>query len=101
VTLKPIFVPISEVMKFYEKVEGADTLRRCPICQGSGEFDVPSNMGPAVPKCGVCKGTGFVDLASTCACGMPAVLFKDDICYCGRDLCLNNLKHRRPVGLGC
>lgn len=89
------FIPIEAVMKFVENVKHANTIRLCPVCNGTGEFDTPSNMGPGVPKCWVCKGTGGVDMASTCCCGMPAVFFKDEMVYCGRDACLASMKHKR------
>jgi DnaJ-class molecular chaperone len=95
------FIALSEVVKFCERVKGSNTLRLCPVCQGTGEFDTPDNMGPGVPKCPVCKGTGFVDMSSTCTCGMPALLFKEEVLYCGKDLCFNSQKHRRTTGFGC
>lgn len=95
------FIPLTEVVKFMERVKGAKTLRRCPVCLGTGEFDTMNNMGPDVPKCWVCKGTGFVDLASVCVCGNAAVLFQDNMIYCGRDLCLTSLKHGRTRGFSC
>jgi hypothetical protein len=98
------YIPIEQAVRMADAAERArqavSTLRLCPVCLGRGEFDVPSNMGPGVPKCWVCKGGGFVDMSSVCSCGMPAILFKDDVLYCGRDLCLTTLKHKR-TGFGC
>ena len=96
------FIPLEQVVKFMERerTTGANTLRECPVCRGSGEFDTTSNMGPSIPKCWVCKGQGFVDMASTCVCGYPALLFKDTVLYCGRELCFNSMKNRH-TGFGC
>jgi hypothetical protein len=93
------FKPIGLAIDHTEPVKGASTLRLCPVCQGTGEWDTPSNMGPGVPNCPVCKGCGYVDLASVCCCGQAALFFKDDVIYCGKDVCLSSLKHKR-VGFG-
>lgn len=95
------FIPVKQI-DGAERQSLVNTLRTCPVCLGTGEWDTPSNMGPGVPKCPICRGQGFVDMASICACGMPALFFKDNVLFCGRELCLNALKHRRPpnVGLG-
>lgn len=89
------FIPLEQALKI------SKSLRACPVCFGTGEMDCMDNMGPAVPKCPTCKGLCFVDLGATCCCGMPAILFKDDLIYCGRELCLTNLKHRHSGGYSC
>lgn len=96
------FVHIEEVTKFCDRVRQVNTIRPCPVCIFTpGEFDTPDNMGPGIPVCPVCKGTGYVDLAHICCCGMPAVFWKDELIYCGRDACLASMKNRRTMGLGC
>lgn len=84
------FLPIEQAVAQLEAKKSRPKL--CPVCNGTGEFDTPSNMGPRVPECPVCKGGGVVDLSLICACGMPAVIVKEGVVYCGRQQCLHAMR---------
>lgn len=67
------------------------TVVNCPFCSGVGELFVPSKQ--AFTLCKVCLGNGRIITDAICACGVPVnVESKDGFLYCGRDICLSDLR---------
>jgi hypothetical protein len=94
------FKPVSIV----EAVVATDqSIALCPLCASPdgrplGVIDSMDNMraGKLMPVCRLCKGRRCVYLNKVCTCGSSAVLYndKEKIWFCGREVCLNILKHR-------